>query len=81
MILCADHCVEMIRQNIMCAADTGLITYDWVRGWSLPYPDFNTVHQCRDYEKVLDWAYSNAVHIPRDHVSRWEDTVDLTSPP
>ncbi|KAE9401368.1 hypothetical protein BT96DRAFT_773808, partial [Gymnopus androsaceus JB14] len=54
-----DHCVEILRQELMCIADVGVITYEWVDGWELPYPDFNTVHQCRNFEKVLDWAYSH----------------------
>ena len=26
-----EHCVEMIRQQLMCTADVGIITYEWVR--------------------------------------------------
>ncbi|KAJ7104124.1 hypothetical protein B0H15DRAFT_766556, partial [Mycena belliarum] len=78
-----DHCVELLRQNLMCIADTGVITYEWVDGWELPYPDFNTAHQCRNYEKVLDWAYSEAVHVPRQNVTRLavDFEKDLTVPP
>ncbi|KAJ7104123.1 hypothetical protein B0H15DRAFT_763792, partial [Mycena belliarum] len=50
-----DHCIEMIRMNLMCAADTGLITYHWVQNWTMPYPDFNTLHQCRDFDAILKW--------------------------
>ncbi|KAG1883827.1 hypothetical protein F4604DRAFT_1516758, partial [Suillus subluteus] len=58
-----DHCIEMIRQNIMCNADVKMITWDWVQGLDTPYPNFNTRHQCRNFEKILDWAV-HAVHIP-----------------
>ncbi|KAJ3509500.1 hypothetical protein NLJ89_g5194 [Agrocybe chaxingu] len=75
------HCVEIIRQNLMCSADVAMITYEWVRGFRLPYPDFNTKHQCRNYQKILDWANDNAVHIPREHVTRLLDTVDMLTPP
>ena len=40
----------------MCNSDTGLITYHWVKGNPVPYPDFNTLHYCRDPEEVLKWA-------------------------
>ncbi|KAG2127965.1 hypothetical protein DEU56DRAFT_915576 [Suillus clintonianus] len=72
-----DHCIEMIRQTIMCNADVTMITWDWVQGHKIPYPNFNTRHQCRDYEKILDWASMHAVHIDKSEVGRFEDTVDL----
>ncbi|KAG2365835.1 hypothetical protein BDR07DRAFT_1397842 [Suillus spraguei] len=75
-----DHCIEMIRQNIMCNADVTLLTWDWVEGHEIPYPNFNTRHQCRNYEKLLDWSNKNAVHIPKTAVTRTKDTVDLPLP-
>ncbi|KAL8832369.1 MAG: hypothetical protein Q9170_004905 [Blastenia crenularia] len=50
------HCVEMLRQFVMCHADVGVVTYKWVAGRSRPYPDFNTWHQCRDFQEVLQWV-------------------------
>ncbi|KAG1805896.1 hypothetical protein EV424DRAFT_259818 [Suillus variegatus] len=64
-------------QNLMCNADVTTITWDWVKGHNIPYPNFNTRHQCRNYEKILDWAVEHAVHIPRSAVTRFEDTVDI----
>ncbi|KAG0697876.1 hypothetical protein DFH29DRAFT_944379, partial [Suillus ampliporus] len=75
-----DHCIEMIRQNIMCNADVTMITWDWVERHRIPYPNFNTRHQCRNFEKILDWAVEHAVHIDKSEVTRSEDTVDLPSP-
>ncbi|KAG2063638.1 hypothetical protein BDR04DRAFT_1111304, partial [Suillus decipiens] len=75
-----DHCIEMIRQNIMCSADVTLLTWDWVEGHDIPYPNFNTLHQCRDYEKILDWSAKHAVHVPDSEVTRFEDTVDTPLP-
>ncbi|KAJ4155616.1 hypothetical protein LMH87_000853 [Akanthomyces muscarius] len=51
-----DHCIEILRQVITCYGDTGLITYHWVQGNPVPYPDFSTWHQCRDPEEMLAWA-------------------------
>ncbi|KAG2063641.1 hypothetical protein BDR04DRAFT_1062618 [Suillus decipiens] len=75
-----DHCIEMIRQTIMCNADVTLITWDWVEGHDIPYPNFNTLHQCRDYEKILDWSTKHAMHIPVSEITRFEDTVDMPLP-
>ncbi|KAG2038093.1 hypothetical protein BDR03DRAFT_805517, partial [Suillus americanus] len=57
-----DHCIEMIRLNITCDADVTMITWDWVQGRDIPYPpNFITRHQCRNYEKILDWADKHTV--------------------
>ncbi|KAK1141021.1 hypothetical protein N8T08_009594 [Aspergillus melleus] len=54
-----DHCIEMLRQLLMCSADLHLITYDWVDGWDYPWPDFSENHFCRDYERVHSWGKSH----------------------
>ncbi|KAL8970275.1 MAG: hypothetical protein Q9197_003891 [Variospora fuerteventurae] len=50
------HCIEMLRQFAMCHADVGVITHHFVKGYPQPYPDFNTWHQCRNFDSVLEWA-------------------------
>ncbi|KAF7585873.1 hypothetical protein BBP40_009948 [Aspergillus hancockii] len=57
-----DHCIDMLRQKLMCDPDVGMVTYVWAKGWKQAFPDFNTVHKCRDYSKVLEWARVNYVH-------------------
>ncbi|KAM3550205.1 hypothetical protein ARSEF4850_008456 [Beauveria asiatica] len=42
----ADHCVDMIREAIMCHGDTSLIVYHWIDGYNDPVPDFSTMHTC-----------------------------------
>jgi hypothetical protein len=73
-----DHCIEMIRQNLMCRGDVTMLTYDWVKGVEGPLPNFNTPHRCRNLEKILDWVDE---HHPIARVVRLEHNVDLTSPP
>lgn len=53
-----DHCIEIIRQVLSCHADTGLITFHWVKDNPVPYPDFNTWHMCRDPEELLEWSHA-----------------------
>lgn len=45
----------------MCIGDVGVVTFDWVEGLPNPYPDFNTWHQCRDFEKIFAWFDEHAV--------------------
>ncbi|KAI9814389.1 MAG: hypothetical protein M1827_003245 [Pycnora praestabilis] len=51
-----DHCVEMLRQFVMCNADAGIVTAHWIEQRNRPWPDFNTKHVCRDFEGLLDWT-------------------------
>ncbi|KAG1733895.1 uncharacterized protein EDB91DRAFT_1238504 [Suillus paluster] len=76
-----DHCIEMLRQNIMCRGDVAMLTYDWVEGSLDPLPNFNVPHQCRNFEKILDWVDEHRVIVPTSEMVRLEDTVDLLSPP
>jgi hypothetical protein len=77
----SDHCIEMLRQNIMCRGDGTMITYDWMMGRNNPFPDFNVPHQCRNFDKVLDWVEEHRVFVPPSKMVRLEDNVDLPSPP
>ena len=37
-------------------ADLSLIPSRWANGWSEPWPDFSNKHQCRNFDKLRDWA-------------------------
>ncbi|KAH9947885.1 hypothetical protein B0H21DRAFT_691211 [Amylocystis lapponica] len=76
-----DHCIEILRQNLMCRGDTGLVTFEWVAGRTRPYPDFNTVHRCRNSDKILAWGAEHTVHVPLSRLTRSKDTVDLSQEP
>lgn len=76
-----DHCIEILRQKLMCIADAGVITYEWVHGFSDPYPDFNTLHKCRNFEKILTWIDNRVVDIPLWRITRLEGTIDLLEAP
>ena len=65
----------------MCNANVGMITYQWVKDFSDPYPDLNTWHTCRNFDKLMEWDLSNGIHIPKDRLTRLEDTVDLAEKP
>ncbi|PCG89450.1 hypothetical protein PENOC_106480 [Penicillium occitanis (nom. inval.)] len=58
-----DHCIEMLRQTLMCNADIGIIVHEWVEHYPRPYPNFNTWHQCRNFDDIMDWIRGR--HIPQ----------------
>lgn len=63
------HCLDIIRQQLMCTPDTGLLGQVW---WDPNAPkafvDFNTEHKCRDYEAIRSWAEIRQMpeKIPKD---------------
>ena len=78
-----EHCVDMVRQRLMCTADTELITFRWIEGKNGPEPDFNTAHQCRSFEQTLEWNRGIEASIPVDEI-KWrkpDDAVMLPVPP
>jgi hypothetical protein len=54
-----DHCVEMLRQILMCNADTGVQLHHWVKGNPTPIPNSNTWHQCKNFDSILKWTQDN----------------------
>jgi hypothetical protein len=83
LLLCSasDHCIEILRQDIMCRSDVAMVTYDWVEGIEDPFPNFNVPHRCRNFEKLLDWVDEHRVIVPTSDMVRLENTIDLLSPP
>ncbi|PHH84015.1 hypothetical protein CDD83_2633 [Cordyceps sp. RAO-2017] len=59
-----EHCVDYIRQSIVCGFDTGLVTYDWVGHHQRPTPNANAMHRCVDWDAVQAWLRDRAVEIP-----------------
>jgi len=63
------HCLDILRQQLMCAVDTGVLGQVW---WNkdapTAFPDFNTKHTCKDFEEVRRWAFERQapVDIPGD---------------
>ncbi|RSM04100.1 hypothetical protein CEP52_007072 [Fusarium oligoseptatum] len=56
-----DHCIESIRTSLMCESDTGVYTYKHFEGFKTHWPDFSTLHTCRNFDAIRDWAFENAV--------------------
>lgn len=52
-----DHCLETLRMALMCTADLTPILISMDPASPLGgYPDFETVHRCRNIDSILEWA-------------------------
>ncbi|KAF2763256.1 hypothetical protein EJ05DRAFT_506871 [Pseudovirgaria hyperparasitica] len=50
-----DHCIDLLRQVLMCNGDIGLVFYTDV-GKLKPVPRFSTTHMCRDFAAITEWV-------------------------
>jgi len=65
-LISTDHCIEMLRQKLMCDSDLHVYTYNWVDKANHGWPDFSTTQMCRNFDDVLRWgnehhAYTSAI--------------------
>ncbi|KAI1128411.1 hypothetical protein F5Y10DRAFT_292062 [Nemania abortiva] len=51
-----DHCLDGLRQYVMCNADVVLLTYDWIPNYSRPWPNFGIRHECASWDAIDEWA-------------------------
>ncbi|KAI1192459.1 hypothetical protein F5X97DRAFT_329620 [Nemania serpens] len=77
-----DHCIDNLRQKLMCDADAGILTYVWVKGHPAPFPDFSVQHKCRDFDALKDWVTEHQVFTTEEHgIERLPGSHDLENPP
>ena len=51
-----NHCVDALRERIMCAADSEVLPYYWRDMQGFTIPDFAVTRQCRSFESLRRWA-------------------------
>jgi hypothetical protein len=51
-----DHCIDSIRQSLMCSNDVTPIPYAWYTKFEAVLPTTGIVHMCRDFDSIRDWA-------------------------
>lgn len=56
-----DHCLEILRLNTQCNADIGVFTFYMIPGDPLAWPELNSKHVCRNFDKVMEWALDHSV--------------------
>lgn len=74
-----DHCIDMLRQKIMCDADISVITYNWYDDSDYPIAKFDTQHKCRDFNALQDWARERRAKTSDGRVYKPDDAVILPS--
>lgn len=63
------HCLDILRQQLMCTIDVGVFGQVWLYPDAPePFVDFNTQHRCRNFEQIREWAEKHQLpeHPPSD---------------
>jgi hypothetical protein len=65
-----EHCIDALRQSLMCSADISRFEVEWNEKFHRARPVFGRVtHTCRNFEKIRSWAAA------RDEVAHpWPET-------
>ncbi|KAF3018919.1 hypothetical protein E8E14_010684 [Neopestalotiopsis sp. 37M] len=56
-----DHCIESLRQSLTCSSDVTANGFDWREDVKYMMPRINTVHSCRNFDKIKKWAFDRYV--------------------
>jgi Mycotoxin biosynthesis protein UstYa len=65
----SDHCLESLRQYVMCKADATILTWYWPdeppreSGKYYPQTDYRFQQQCVNWEKLRAWEVSNSFQL------------------
>ncbi|KAJ7485403.1 hypothetical protein FB451DRAFT_1229610 [Mycena latifolia] len=72
------HCVDLIRQSLMCQGDTSMVVFQWDDGTKEYRLRADVAHTCRKFDKLQDWAEERVLDKIPDKTIHIED--DLVIP-
>jgi len=50
------HCIDSLRQTLMCTADISVIPFRWEEQQQRPILTLNSTHTCRNFDTIRKWA-------------------------
>jgi hypothetical protein len=56
-----EHCIDALRQSLMCSADITPLPWTWVEEDNESKEVATVAHTCRDFEKIRGWAMENKI--------------------
>lgn len=69
----APHCINWIRQEVMCSADIALNSV---------LDEYRTPHQCRDFDRIMQWTEAHGYRGPVKAIlhHKLDDTGEVVPP-
>lgn len=71
------HCLDVIRQSLMCNADISTYVWQWDPKDSVVRPTGNVVHTCKDYDRIVEWAKAHHLNTHFDNRVYVEDDLEV----
>lgn len=56
-----DHCIDMIRQNLMCSSDITPLPWVWDRTQKKALAVGKVIRTCRNFDMIRQWGIDNKV--------------------
>ena len=56
-----DHCIDSVRQSLMCSADITPLPFQWVEQDERAKEVARVLHTCRAFDPIREWAKNNKV--------------------
>ncbi|OTA66687.1 hypothetical protein K449DRAFT_420345 [Hypoxylon sp. EC38] len=56
-----DHCIDALRQFVMCQGDIGVFSFNFPFNDGDPWPNYSTPHTCRNFDSIRQWAIEHTV--------------------
>jgi hypothetical protein len=60
----SDHCIDAVRQSLMCASDMTPLPNMWSNKHHRLIADFEQPHTCRNFNKLQEWAQQRSPNLP-----------------
>lgn len=71
------HCVDVLRQAIMCHGDTNILTWDFEPGlMGKPVANGTVMHSCRNFNSIYEWTKERQVYFEEISESAKNHTRD-----
>lgn len=69
MLIFLDHCIDILRQTLMCHADITPTPFYYRARDDNVYSALAATHRCRRFDKIKDWAQTRQLK-----QWRWNET-------
>ncbi|OTA57161.1 hypothetical protein K449DRAFT_467922 [Hypoxylon sp. EC38] len=72
-----DHCIEALRQFVVCNADTTVVTQNWFERFDVPIASQKNPRRCADWDAHFRWQLGRQVPAPSEPLSKPSNAVEL----
>ncbi|KAH8647914.1 hypothetical protein BX600DRAFT_518318 [Xylariales sp. PMI_506] len=68
-----DHCIDSLRQSIMCHGDIATVYWRYNEVRRIPLPQLAVTHTCRDFDLIKEWALERQLFLDELHWDKGDE--------